>query len=710
MIQQKSLRLILQLLLCCCCWWAIFSTAATAQQFTRLPASIPVERNGERMELPFYGGLDRFMPQFIDIDGDDDFDLFMMESDGQLVFLENIGSVRLPQFRLVPEVYKNINVQSWFYFVDIDADGDFDLFCSDGDNGLNFYRNHGSRSRPNLVVEAKTLKTLDGQKILSEITSVPTFADIDADRDFDFFTGVVTGEIRLYRNTGTPITPAFAFETDHWQDLRIVSFGQALGKTPQKNLLHGANILEFADIDADGDADGDADCFYGDIFHRGLYFLRNDGTPVTAKMAITDTLFPRAQPILTLGNNIPRFADIDADGDLDLFVAALQQPQEQFYFYRNLGTKTTPNFQAPAANMLPMIDTGSNSAPAFADIDADGDQDLFIGNLDGQVGFYENTGTTGAPAFRWIADNLPNIQPALHYLATPALADIDADGDFDLFVGSFFGKIAFYENQGSSRRSDFILNSAAFENISVGYTSAPQFADFDRDGDADLFVSAFPDGVIYLYENLGGTARPRFQLRQQIRHRFLIENAVSFLFDWTQDGLLDLFIGERNGAIIYYRGVTADSFALVQKDFTGFDVGFYAAPVFVDINGDRRVDLFVGEGDGGVNFFQGTGSAAVANPQTVPNSFELNAYPNPFREQLNILLRVTSKTVAVPPRLFVYNLASARIAELEGRRAQNGIWRSEWLPEESNLVSGVYFLQANFGKERMNLKILFIRR
>ena len=706
MIQVKSSTFIWRLMLCYGCGWLLLSGPALAQNFIRLAADIPVERHGVQMELPFYGGLDRFIPQFIDIDSDGDFDLFMMESDGQLILLENVGSAQVPDFRLVAGAYKEINVQSWFYFVDIDADGDFDLYCSDGDNGLNFYRNHGSRSRPRLELEAQTLKTFDGQRILSEITSVPTFVDIDADRDFDFFTGVVTGEIRLYRNTGTPTSPAFTFETDHWQDLRIVSFGQTLGKMPPKNLPHGANILEFTDIDGDGDAD----CFYGDIFHRGLYFLRNEGTPAAAKMAVTDTLFPRPQPILTLGNNIPRFADIDADGDPDLFVAALQQQQEQFYFYQNRGTQAAPNFQVQAVKMLPMIDAGTNSAPAFADIDTDGDQDLFIGNLDGKISFYENTGTALAPAFRWSTDNLPNLQPSLHYSATPAFIDIDADGDRDLFSGSFFGKIVFYENRGSPRQPNFILSSAAFENIAVGYTSAPQFVDFDRDGDSDLFVSAFPGGVIYLYENVGDALRARFQWRRQIRHEFIIENAIPFFFDWNRDGLLDLFIGERNGAIIYYRGVAADSFALVQKDFAGLDAGFYAAPAFVDINGDHRIDLFVGEGDGGINFFQGTGSSVVANPTTPPHAFELNAYPNPFRERVHISLRAANKTAALSPQVVVYNLTGARVAAFAMTRVQNDWWQGVWVPQPANLVAGVYFLQINVGRERRSQKILFFRQ
>jgi hypothetical protein len=679
--------------------WLFSQHAALAQTFMRSIDAIPIERNGARLEFPFFGGLDRFIPQLIDADGDGDVDLFISEADGQLTFLENAGSARTHKFRLNLDVFKNLNVSSWFYFVDIDADGDLDLYHDNGDNGLVFRRNLGSRTHPNFVIEAPTVMTNDNQKVVNQLTSTPTFADIDADGDLDFFTGIITGEIAMYQNIGTRAAPTFAFATGKWQDLLIFSFSAALGKKQ----LHGANAIEIADIDGDRDLD----FFYGDLFHKGLYFLRNDGAPNNPSVAITDTLFPRAQPIKTFGYNVPRFADIDGDGDSDLFIASLQQNQNNFLFYKNSGTAIAPNFQLATPNFLAMLDAGSTSAPAFVDIDADGDQDLFVGNLDGQISFYENTGTVTAPAFRWVTDNLPNVQPTLHFSAAPAFADLDADGDFDLFVGSAFGRIIFYQNQGSLQSPNFIFITSAFANISAGSSCAPQFMDYDKDGDLDLFIGASLGGAVQLYENAGSVSQSRFQFKKIIRHAFNVDDAIPFLHDWTGDGILDLFIGERNGAILYYRAA-ADSFAFVQKDFANIDAGFYAAPAFVDINGDRRLDLFVGEGDGGVNFLQGTGSAAVMDPATPPNSFELKAHPNPFRAQLNISLRMTSKTAIAAPRLIIYNLTGARVAELEVRLAQNGTWRSEWLPAKSSLGSGVYFLQADWGRERINQKILFI--
>jgi hypothetical protein len=234
--------------------------------------------------------------------------------------------------------------------------------------------------------------------------------------------------------------------------------------------------------------------------------------------------------------------------------------------------------------------------------------------------------------------------------------------------------------------------------------------DYDSDRDLDLFIGASIGGAVHLYENIGNGSQPQFQLKKTIRHAFNVDDAIPFLYDWTGDGIFDLFAGERNGAILYYRGVAAGSFTFVQKEFANLDVGFYAAPAFVDINGDRRVDLFVGEGDGGVNFFQGTGSAAVAHLKTPPHFLELNVYPNPFREQLQIALHVRNEAVATTPQAAVYNLVGARVAEIEMVRSPNGQWRGVWAPSPAKLVSGVYFLQVNFNRDRINRKILFIQR
>ena len=64
-------------------------------------------------------------------------------------------------------------------------------------------------------------------------------------------------------------------------------------------------------------------------------------------------------------------------------------------FYRNTGSASAPAY-IPQGGTKPfgITDVGWDAQPALADIDADGDQDLFIGNYDGNTLFFRNTAAT----------------------------------------------------------------------------------------------------------------------------------------------------------------------------------------------------------------------------------------------------------------------------------------------------------------------------
>ena len=172
-------------------------------------------------------------------------------------------------------------------------------------------------------------------------------------------------------------------------------------------------------------------------------------------------------------------------------------------FYRNNGTATAPVFAADAAgNPLAGFDVGYFSVPSFVDIDNDGDFDAFVGESNGTVKFYRNNGTATVPVFAADAANNPLAGFNVGYYAAPAFADIDNDGDLDAFVGEYYGTVKFYRNNGTATVPVFAADAAGnpLAGFDVVWNAAPSFVDIDNDGDLDAFVGEWL-GQVSFFEN-----------------------------------------------------------------------------------------------------------------------------------------------------------------------------------------------------------------
>ncbi|NEU84561.1 FG-GAP-like repeat-containing protein, partial [Nostoc sp. UIC 10630] len=297
---------------------------------------------------------------------------------------------------------------------------------------------------------------------------------------------------------------------------------------------------------ADIDGDGDLDAFVGN-FSGNTAFYRNTGT--TAAPSFT---FEANNPFgLTNVGNVadPTFADIDGDGDLDAFVGS---GDGNTRFYRNTGTTAAPSFTFEANNPFGLTNVGASAKPTFADIDNDGDLDIFVGSQNNGISFYRNTGTTAAPSFTLEATNPFGL--ANEFAGSPAFADIDGDGDLDAFVGSVFNDISFYRNTGNAGTPIFTFEATnPFGLTSVGLISSPTFADIDGDGDVDAFVGNQQGNTVFFENNNAPTGSPTATLSNTAEDTAITITAADLLTGFSDldgDTLSVANLTATNGALV----------------------------------------------------------------------------------------------------------------------------------------------------------------
>ena len=149
-------------------------------------------------------------------------------------------------------------------------------------------------------------------------------------------------------------------------------------------------------------------------------------------------------------------------------------------YFRNEGTVHSPTFVGKSGDGNPFngLDAGPFSSPAFVDIDGDGDQDTFIGTDNGQIKFFDNVGTMVTALFTDRTKSSATFDGMTVSGGFPTFVDIDDDSDKDLFFGNSQGKIEYFENTGSSAKPVYtartgVDNPLNAENVGAG--AAPVF-------------------------------------------------------------------------------------------------------------------------------------------------------------------------------------------------------------------------------------------
>jgi hypothetical protein len=296
--------------------------------------------------------LDFFDPIFVDIDADGDLDVFFTNG-YSMTFFENTGTVYIPNFEPRTGVANPLDgvVTNGFDFVDIDADGDQDLFTTNdlyaGTNSFNYYKNEGTPTSPNFVLQTVTNPLDSVTYYLNNIgtapaSGLPAFVDIDEDGDMDCFVSVVQ----------------YAYSGPTWQSDEKVWYYENQGDSSQANFFKQPKS------------------------NNPLY-------PLMQNLALDAWVTSR-----------PTFFDAEKDGDMDLMLTLTDDKfsgNRTTPFYENIGTSLVPNFDSSSVHPLDsaLAPTASYLNIYLVDIDGDTDLDVYSRlSLAPGKRFYENLDTT----------------------------------------------------------------------------------------------------------------------------------------------------------------------------------------------------------------------------------------------------------------------------------------------------------------------------
>jgi hypothetical protein len=717
--------------------------------------SFEVTQNGKKLKHAFAGGLNA--PQFseADLNQDGKQDLVVFDRIGyQVLPFLNMGAAGKSDYQYAPEyasVFPTLN--EWVLLRDYDGDGIMDLFGY-WDVGfldaimiykgfyvnkkLNFKRVKLSGFFEN-VISFKPDATQPAVNLYVTGQDIPDINDIDGDGDLDIVTFANGGgRVELYKNYSVEKgwkrdSFVYALADNCWGKMyesgltKAVTLSAAADKCAnfkttqiaERDGLHaGSTVLTY-----DMDNDGDREVLLGDISFKNINLVVNGGNKNAAFFTSQVNDFP-AEASVHVDMDIfpaPFMLDLNNDGKRD-FIAApnnvnSSEDQNTGWLYENVGTNQLPKFAFRQKNFLSddMVDLGSYSAPTIGDLTGDGLEDLVVGvgnryvsptETEARLVFYKNVGTQGVPKFELVDDNWLNFKDfsSNTFLFIPHLGDLDNDGDLDLLVGEYNGKLFYAENTaGKGNVAVFATTKSEYLGIDAGQQSAPCIVDLNNDGLNDLVIGE-RNGKFRFYPNIGTAGAPKFQTDYKkapnIAELGQVQTMPSnYITGYAQPSIIklkDKFLllsGSELGKVYQFEGDYKDlngkfkeTKTIPNLDVSGGDYNVLAFSTFN--NKTDNYKLISGNQRGGLtaytlNFTSAGTSVSAKNPI---ETLDVLLYPNPSADKLNIQL---------PSQNAIYNMQVinnlGQIVKVQKSTA------SDFSIDINDLANGLYFLKINNG-------------
>jgi len=281
--------------------------------------------------------------------------------------------------------------------------------------------------------------------------------------------------------------------------------------------------------------------------------------------------------------------------------------------------------------------TGIESSPKLVDLNQDGQDELLFINSDGalHVTDWQLDDLPGFPVYTRLLDEWDPAHPANHLdqpavaggslsegrhavISSPAVGDLDGDGDNEIVVGSLNGDLYAWHHDGAPVAGwPFILDLSLVEGLTdpenvwdYGFFGSPALGDFDGDGDLDVAIGAMDAHVYVLDETATPLPGWPLELRSEFGppddlqsrgERIISSPAVG---DIDGDGFLEIAIGtnQKNagtygvGYVLSHDGQIepgwpAQLFGAYTNALPYVGEGIPGSPSICDLDGDGRLEV-----------------------------------------------------------------------------------------------------------------------
>ncbi|MFK5855938.1 MAG: T9SS type A sorting domain-containing protein [Bacteroidota bacterium] len=510
--------------------------------FTSVPAGIAVYRNdsdhssvlkftlvSSLLQTLTSSGLSHLyvsppdLPSLTDVDGDGDLDILSFDVLGSSVSYHK--NVSMEKYGNCDKLEFELESECWGYFSESSQDNDITLFdtCSSNSSSSISKSRHAGSALLSIDMQGNGLKDLllgdisyNNMVLLTNGGSISEASMINADYGFP-------------SNT-TPV------------DLTVfpAAFYLDVNNDGRQDLLISPNNPNTSDN-------------FNNIWH-----YENIGTELVPVFEYKSNDFLQGQMIDVGEGAKPVFFDANADGLLDIVVGNFGYFIESGNFDSklalliNTGTSSSPSFEIIDRDYAGLSALNfSGVYPAFGDLDSDGNQDMIIGDNEGNVHLFINTAETGMPAeFLLSKPNYMNID--IGETAMPQIIDVNRDGKPDLLIGERSGRINYFENIGTPEEAffnsiptnDFFGDVEILPDLLSGYSSP--FLTYDSVGQFLMYVGS-ENGWLYQYNNIEDNIGGSFNLVDSL---FLVGLNVTIAgADLNNNGNIELIFGEYAGGL-----------------------------------------------------------------------------------------------------------------------------------------------------------------